>query len=799
MSSKTSLVTGPPLVIPNGSLVNEIMMRQKLKAIYAPPSIIEQVMDEPEGFDRLKELEFLIYTGGPLSASVGDRLCRELDLCGYYGATEYFQVHTFVPRPEDWSYMEWIPTVKADMQPSVEGAYELVLHNDPSVARHRPLYYNYPNFRDWHTKDLFKPHPAKPNLWRYHGRTDDILVFSNGGKFSPIAAEALIQSHPFLAGAIIVGTARFQAALIIEPKSALDSAEEAHLVEQIWPTVEKANLQSPTQGRILRSMIAVALPEKPFARAGKGTVVRHLVTSAYASEIERLYAAVEAPEYPSLTTHSSHDLKAITGAVRRSVLSVLGDVQISDRDNFFNCGLDSVKTVELVTSMRSAFSAGEHLFNPSLFSSRTIYKNPTVEVLSAAILKLVSTSPEKNEIDSGTASRREIELLIEHYTNNLPRRKPEKPTDAPMTRLNVALTGSTGSLGSWMLRSLSEDPSIDTIYCLDRSTDAREEHEKSFNTLGLSPKRLSKIIFVHVNFSLNQLGMPTKQYAELSDQVDVIIHNAWKVNFNMTLGFFASTHIHGLRSLIDWSIGSDRNPRIVFLSSISSISNWHLAHKDPAPEGLVEDVSAVPELGYAQSKYVSERILSIAGESCGVPVSILRIGQIAGPISSDGTWPKSEWFPILIKSSLSVGLLPNSLPPVDWIPIDALSTIIMDVIYDARRYDNTRFYNIVNPHQTSWSSLVAPIKSCYGSAIRETSIFDWIEAIKHASHNSELEVATIPALKILDFFESLAGIQTKSTEVTYETQNAVTASKTMAELEPVNQKWIEIWLSQWQE
>lgn len=293
--------------------------------------------------------------------------------------------------------------------------------------------------------------------------------------------------------------------------------------------------------------------------------------------------------------------------------------------------------------------------------------------------------------------------------------------------------------------------------------------------------------------------MPTKQYAELSDQVDVIIHNAWQVNFNMTLGFFASAHIHGLRSLIDWSIGSDRNPRVVFLSSISSISNWHLAHKDPAPERLVEDASAVPELGYAQSKYVSERILSIAGESCGVPVSILRIGQIAGPISSDGTWPKSEWFPNLIKSSLSVGLFPNSLPPIDWIPIDALSTIIMDIIYDARRYDNTRFYNIVNPHQTSWSSLVAPIKSCYGSAIRETSIVDWIEAIKHASHNPELKVAKIPALKILDFFESLAGIQTTSTEVTYETQNAVTASKTMAELEPVNQKWIEIWLSQWQE
>lgn len=797
MSTKASLVTGPPLATPNGSIVNEIMMCQKLKALYVPPSIVEQIMDEPEGFDRLKELEFLIYTGGPLATSVGDRLCEQLDLCGYYGATEFFQIHTFVPCPEDWSYLEWIPTVKADMQPSVEGAYELVLHNDPSVARHRPLYYNFPGFQDWHTKDLFKPHPSKPNLWRYHGRTDDVLVLSNGGKFSPVAAEALIQSHPSLAGATIVGTARSQAALIVEPKSALKSAERADLVEQIWPMVENANLQSPAQGRILRSMILVALPEKPFARAGKGTIVRHLVTKAYASEIDQLYAALEASDCPGPIV-SFHDLKTIKEAVRRSVLSVLGEVQVSDQDNFFNCGLDSVKTVELFMSLRSAFSSGERLPNDSLFSPRVIYRNATIEMLSAAILKAANNSPETNRIDTLRARRKEIELMIEHYTNNLPTKEPKNSTDTPNSHINVALTGSTGSLGSYLLRSLSENPAVDAIYCLDRSIDAQQKHEKSFTTHGLSPKGLSKINFCLVDFGLNQLGMSTKQYAELSDKVDVIIHNAWEVNFNMALDFFEPTHIHGLRSLIDWSIGSDRNPRIVFLSSVSSISNWHLAHKGPAPERLVEDVSAVHEMGYAQSKYVSEKILCIAGERSRIPVSILRIGQIAGPTTSDGTWPKSEWFPLLIKSSLSVGLLPNSLPPVDWIPIDALSTIIIDVVHHAWRYEDARakFYNVVNPRQTSWSSLVALIKDRYGSAMREAPMANWIEAIKQANPKSDLEAK--PALQILDFFENLAGFQTQSTEAAYETQNAVAASNNLAELEPVSPKWIEVWLDQWQ-
>lgn len=103
MSSSASLVTGLPLAIPSRTLVDEIMARQMLRAMYVSPSIVEQAMQEPEGFSCLKQLDFLIHTGGPLSASVGDRLNKELDLCSYYGATEFFQIHTYVPQPEDWS------------------------------------------------------------------------------------------------------------------------------------------------------------------------------------------------------------------------------------------------------------------------------------------------------------------------------------------------------------------------------------------------------------------------------------------------------------------------------------------------------------------------------------------------------------------------------------------------------------------------------------------------------------------------------------------------------------------------
>ena len=50
-------------------------------------------------------------------------------------------------------------------------------------------------------------------------------------------------------------------------------------------------------------------------------------------------------------------------------------------------------------------------------------------------------------------------------------------------------------------------------------------------------------------------------------------------------------------------------------------------------------------MGYAESKYVAERLLEIAGEKGGVSAAICRVGQLAGPVKKGGMWSKQEWLP----------------------------------------------------------------------------------------------------------------------------------------------------------
>lgn len=796
---------GPPLAPPSGSLTDEIMKHQKLRAILCPPIIIDQLMQEPTGFERLGRLDFLVYAGGPLSPSTGDRLKGEVDLGQFYGATEYFQIHTFVPHPEDWSYLEWIPAVKADMQPSFEGTYELVLHNDPSVAMHRPLNFNFPDFKEWHTKDLFKPHPTKPNLWRYYGRSDDIIVFSNGQKFNPGSAESIIQGHPDISAAIIVGTGRPLAALIVEPKNKTN-VDPASLVREIWPTVEKANSQSPSYGRIIQLMIAVANVEKPFQRTPKGTIVRQSVATDYASEIDQLYAANETSTLGSLKAKRPAVLdegEATKSFVRDNVLRIFNGLEISDDDDFYIQGLDSVKTVELVSMFKSNFGEdGTIPASLSRLSTRTIYTNPSINRLSEWITRTVDNRLKEDGVDLTTDRKAEIIAMIENYTKSLPRKAPRALSDVRLADTNVVLTGSTGSLGSHLLQRLVEDRNFSAIYCFDRSANARQQHEKSFAERNVSPDKLAKVNFVQVDFALNQFGLSTKQYADLSEKVDLIIHNAWEVNYNMHLSSFEQTHIRGVRGFVDWVIGSDRHPHILLVSSISSVANWNAVHRGHVPEKIIEDSNVASPMGYAQSKFVSEQILSIAHQRSGVPITILRIGQIAGPVTTRGVWKEQEWVPSMIKTSRSLGLIPDSLPTVNWIPVDNLASVIVELVGSVKgrkKHDETQVYNIVNPHSTQWSSLIPTIQEAYGPTLKPVPLNKWVDALKAVDATSEMELAAKPALKILDFFETLVSQRDGWGNTEYETQQTVQGSKTMAELEPVNEKWMHVWLSQWTE
>ena len=372
-------------------------------------------------------------------------------------------------------------------------------------------------------------------------------------------------------------------------------------------------------------------------------------------------------------------------------------------------------------------------------------------------------------------------------------------SSSPTTSLNVILTGSTGSLGTAILSALLASPTVSTIYCLNRSADAKQRHLRDFAQRGLSPS-LSRVLFLTAEFGAASFGLPSGDYAALQRNVDVIIHSAWKVDFNHSLESYEDVHIRGVRNFIDLCVTGARRPQFTFVSSVSSVGNWAAVRPDVAsvPERPFEEgeMGVAQKIGYGESKHVAEEVISRACGESGIRANVLRVGQIAGPVGEQGgKWNETEWMPAMIKTSKALGCVPERIMAVDWIPVDTLADIILEICHD--KHEGLGVFNLVNPNVVDWSSLVPAVTGFYPE-VNPVSMSEWVDKLAETDDENPDEVAAKPALKILDWFaEQGAALEGTKSAFRYDTAHGQQVSKTMKNLPAVGQEWMKRWLQQW--
>ncbi|CZR57114.1 related to NRPS-like enzyme [Phialocephala subalpina] len=800
------VVLGPSQAVQNSKIVNDIMAVMPCKAIALPPSLLEDMVKEyREEFEQNSgELLHVFYGGGPLAESTGNYLSRRVrDMCMIYGQTEIAMPPLLVPEPEDWQYFHFHPTHSGiEMEPihDEEDHFELILNRQSPNVWHQPVFENFPHLEQWRTKDLFKKHPTKPELWLFKGRKDDIIVLSNAEKFNPVSTEIVIQGHPAVKGALVVGTGRFQCALIIEPQAHADNEE---LLDQIWPIIEEANTQSPGHGQIDRQLVMISRAEKPFQRAGKGTVMRYLTTQNYAEEIDQLYSAFE--------KQVSHDLPfrqapKSPSAVRQLIWEIfrrqIRTHDVPDEADFLEAGLDSLKITQIAHDLQRALGSS---LGPRTVTNRILYENPSISKLCSAICELLGNQ-DTNSNDYARDARRveEMKSLIDKFTSNIPlcpiipQIKIGHQEGSP---INVILTGSTGSLGSQILDQLLEDPKIGTICCLDRSADANERFIKRRLA---QDKRInnpfSRIRWLQVNTSESKFSLSDQKFEALLQDVDAIILNAWKVDFNHSFSSF-TRQIQSIHNFANFSILSPRSPHLFFISSTSAVGNFSSLTK--IPETIPPNLAVASPLGYSESKLVSEHILNEIAKSApgNVSFNVLRIGQIAGPLKGPGSWNENEWFPALLKSSRMLGMVPGSLGVmngVDWVPVDLAAEVVTDFLHFSfegpEEVDEgergAKVFNLVNPSSVKFGSLVPAIKKRLGACIEVVNFDAWVEALEELDKEDEDVLERYPALRILEFFRGLR-TDGNEKEMEFVTERSMSASQTMREMELVSVKMME--------
>ncbi|KAI1422130.1 hypothetical protein F5Y12DRAFT_717757 [Xylaria sp. FL1777] len=509
--------------------------------------------------------------------------------------------------------------------------------------------------------------PLTFNFWIYHGRVDNVIVFSGGKKLNPITIEETIQGHPSVKGALAIGSNKFQAGLLLEPVKHTEDEDKRKFIDSVWPLVEKANRETLAHGQISRELITIANPSKPFLRSGKNTIQRASTIQLYAEEIDILYAGAETKPYLLMVPFDVSSEESLRASILQIFKSLGGKAELEPDMDFFTISIDSLQVLNALRMLQASLR-----LESSVLSTLFIYRNPTPRRLAQYILRTTTG-------------------------NGVERDKKEDDYD-----ISVA-------------RALYEKYAKDLI-------PGQQEKQRKDRGLVWELEHTRKVEYLHADLSKDKLGLLDNMYGTLLKEAHRIIHNAWPVNFNITAETF-ELHLRGVRNLADFATEAEQ-VAVVFISSIGTVHYWDPS-RGSVPEERMEDWS-LPSNSYGLSKMAGSLILDDAAAVGDFSAASIRIGQIAGPAAEIGMWNKREWFPSIIASSLYMGILPRDLGSnnrIDWVPVEYVARLVLDVSTHLRHATTwgeiapfvQQYYGSRIKHLVSWREWVDRLENSISS------------------------------------------------------------------------------------
>lgn len=711
--------------------------------------------------------------------------------------------------PKDIMGIEW--------RPFGENVYEQVIVRKDKRPGLQGCFYTFPELDEYSTKDLYRPHPTLPDHWQYVARADDIIVFSTGEKLNPVTIESAVQNHPSVTGAQVVGSRYFHAALLIEPaQHPSNDQEKKAFLDEIWPIIEKVNAETVAHGRISRDFVFLSDPERPFPRAGKGTIQRAMAVKVYKDDIDRIFQ--NSKSVPATATDLDVTSEEAFADSMRSLFQNTTKFSDLDEDaDFFGAGVDSLQVIQLSRVLRASLEKAGTLATDEAVTPRAVYAHPTIAQLTAYAYSLVRASSDggqqkqPNGHANGSAAPAAVsgnsddeaafcDALVERYTHDLPAPVAGRPPAADDGQV-VVITGTTGALGSYLLAAALASPRVRRVVCLNRSADGRAAQAAASAARGL-PGPDDRVEFLRADLALPDLGLGAAAYARLAADADRVVHCAWPVHFHLSVASF-EPHVRGVRHLVDLCARAARKAvPITFVSSIGTVEGW--AGPGPVPEAPVPDWSAAG-LGYGKSKLAGSMILDRAAEVSGQPRAVVRVGQIAGPRGEKGRWNPQEWLPSLIRSSLYLGMLPSTLGTfgdMGWAPSEDVANVVLEVSGVTAHVpveEINGYFHALNPKPVDWAGLVPSLREFYGDRIRVVvSLEEWVDALDKSQARME-DVDQNPGVKLLDTYrnammEAKRGVRA----VQLATERTESYSPTMRRMEATSPGLMRHWCEQWQ-
>ncbi|MDO5425273.1 MAG: thioester reductase domain-containing protein [Eubacteriales bacterium] len=334
---------------------------------------------------------------------------------------------------------------------------------------------------------------------------------------------------------------------------------------------------------------------------------------------------------------------------------LLPGMEFGPDDSFMELGGDSLRLMELVCELEKDLDIAMDL--------REVAAAPTVGGISNYISALLSGDVKSREVDLRAECKLDADI------------RPEAAYACrPEECRNIFVTGTTGFLGAYLVRSLIQQRHKKgvRVYCHGRGASQKELMERIVSNMRRfhcwKEEYRKFIVPVPGDLNLPNLGMEAKVYERLSKKIDLVIHNGAILNFVFPYTQMKRTNVEGTAEALRFA-AKGRAKYFHYISSYSVYDNpshfgRHVMENDPleSPEGYF--------LGYSETKWVAEKLVGIAKER-GLRTAIYRPGDITGT-RKDGIWKLEDLISRSIVGCIQLGYVPEidvhlHLTPVDYV------------------------------------------------------------------------------------------------------------------------------------
>ena len=426
-------------------------------------------------------------------------------------------------------------------------------------------------------------------------------------------------------------------------------------------------------------------------------------------------------------TDTEHKVASIWG----SLIPTVDERTLSSQDNFFDIGGHSILAQKMLFQTNETW--------PGLsVTMATVFRSPTLKDFSSEIdYKLgkpgAGNTTQREEEDYAT----DAEALVNDVPKHIPSFDLKIQKD---TEITVFLTGATGFVGAYLLRDLlsRNSPNIRVIAHVRALTDgeALERVERSCRAYGVWSEAWKKRLSC-VTGTLGHLhiGMHSDQWAKVSNEADIIIHNGAQVHWVLPYFNLRPANVQGTLDMIKLC-ATGRPKQLVFVSSTSVLDSDHyikLSQESVGQggSGVQEDDDLMGSAtglssGYGQSKWVGEYLVKEAGKR-GLRGAIVRPGYVMGDQKS-GVTNTDDFLIRLAKGCIQQGCRPRIENTINMVPVDHVARLVVAAALNPPK-ESLAVVQVTAHPRITFREYLGTLES-FGYAVPEVEYEEWKKSIQ---------------------------------------------------------------------